>query len=81
MKSGEKYLNISLTVGKALELAQYAKIAITEGKTHIAIPAFPRYGDKGPSFAGDGVAVWEQVKKENAPETTEEQILDEDNVW
>lgn len=79
MKPGEKYLNISLTVGKALELAEYAKNAIAEGKTHIAVPAFPREGDKGPSFAGDGIAVWEQVKKENAPETTEENVLvDED---
>jgi len=65
MNVGDKYLNISVSAGKILELAELVKLGLSKGEDKIYIKAFPyeKTVDNSPVFVGDGVAVFENTKK------------------
>lgn len=60
-----EYLNISLSVGKVLELAEQAKLLISEGKDSVSLAAWKndRAVTGSPLYKGAGVNVWKNVKK------------------
>ena len=71
-----KYLNISLDLGKVLELAEQAKQLILEGKNKISIAAFEnnkRTSLEAPQYVANGIAVWNKEK-------TEESTVTEENI-
>ena len=78
METGEKYLNISISAGKILELAEVVKIALSKrtdnSEVKIYVSAWPKVksSENSPLFAGDGLAVFENTKK--APFVTTESV-------
>jgi len=64
MEDGEKYLSVSMSIAKALELGEKAKIELEKGQKYVYFALFKNVNDnpEAPIYKNDNVAVWEKTK-------------------
>jgi len=68
MEIGEKYLNGNISIAKALEIGERAKLSLRNGEKAIPIALFLNKSDnqQAPKYKGDGIVLWESEKKPEA---------------
>lgn len=68
MEDGEKYLSVSMSIAKALELGEKAKIELEKGQKYVYFALFKNVSDNpdAPIYKNDNVAAWEKVKRNEA---------------